>query len=218
MTEVQQYQSAEPFPHICLDKFLDDPIAIRASNEFPSTDFPNWQWFGSQYEKKMAYNVLEGMPYHCKKAIQFLNSPSMVKQLEELTGIDGLIADPFLIGGGLHQIRRGGFLEIHADFDRHPYHPWERRINLLLYLNSTWEEQWGGHLELWDREMTRPVQRYLPTFNRCVIFNTTATSFHGHPEPLDCPEDRMRKSIAIYYYTKLEKDITGRNTLFQRRP
>jgi hypothetical protein len=63
--------------------------------------------------------------------------------------------------------------------------------------------------------------RILPIFNRCVVFSTTSTSFHGHPEPLACPEGETRKSIALYYYSKerpAEERAGEHNTLFQARP
>ena len=58
-------------------------------------------------------------------------------------------------GGGLHQTLRGGHLNIHADFTTHHVHEhWARRVNILLYLNEEWHDDWGGRLELWDRDMT----------------------------------------------------------------
>src|SRR5581483_6543461 len=114
---------------------------------------------------------------------------------------DGLIPDPYFTGGGLHQIERGGYLKIHADFDRHEKLGLQRRLNVLVYLNRDWDESYGGALELWDRAMTHPVVRVLPVFNRCVVFSTTDQSYHGHPEPLTCPPDRRRRSLALYYYT-----------------
>ena len=130
-----------------------------------------------------------------------LNSSVFVNFLEELTGVGGLIPDPHFEGGGLHQIERGGFLKIHADFNRHPKLNLDRRLNLLLYLNEDWKDDYGGHLELWDREVARCVKRIAPVFNRCVVFTTTDFSFHGHPEPLACPPAVTRKSLALYYYS-----------------
>ena len=141
--------------------------------------------------------------------------------LERLSGIEGLIADPHLDGGGLHQIERGGRLAVHADFSRNWKLQLERRLNLLVYLNEDWDESYGGHLELWDRSMTRADQRILPVFNRCVIFSTDSTSYHGHPDPLTCPEDRTRKSLALYYYTverPREKRSSARSTVWRARP
>src|SRR5256885_1536621 len=84
-----------------------------------------------------------------------------------------------------------------------------------------WKEEFGGHLELWARDMSHSEKRVLPVFNRCVIFSTTDYSYHGHPDPLNCPEDRARKSLALYYYTNgrpPEEVSPLHTTLFQRRP
>jgi Rps23 Pro-64 3,4-dihydroxylase Tpa1-like proline 4-hydroxylase len=121
--------------------------------------------------------------------------------LGQLTGIDDLIVDAQLLGGGVHLVKPGGVLRVHADFRRHLSYNLERRLNLLLYMNPDWREEYGGHLELWDREMKTCVERVLPIANRCVVFNTTDDSYHGHPRPLACPEGMLRCSIALYYYT-----------------
>ncbi|NEN95926.1 MAG: 2OG-Fe(II) oxygenase, partial [Moorea sp. SIO3I7] len=130
---------------------------------------------------------------------------------------------PHFVGGGLHQIEKGGYLKIHADFNRHTKLRLDRRLNLLIYLNKDWQEDYGGHFEMWDTEMTQSQKKILPVFNRCVIFSTTDFSYHGHPEPLTCPEGRTRKSLALYYYSNgrpaEELSKSGdHSTLFKARP
>ena len=100
-------------------------------------------------------------------------------------------------GGGYHLIRPGGKLAVHADFNQSDDGLY-RRLNMLVYLNEGWTEEDGGHLELWDREHS--VKRILPIFNRTVVFETSETSFHGHPIPL--PGPRSRRSVAAYYFSK----------------
>lgn len=141
--------------------------------------------------------------------------------LEQLTGIQGLVPDPHFIGGGLHQIPRGAKLGIHADFNRYARLKLDRRINALFFLNRDWDPAWGGQLELWDREMKECRRRVDPIFNRLVVFNTTSDSYHGHPDPLACPEHVTRKSIAFYYYSNgrpLRERRIAHSTLWQRRP
>jgi Rps23 Pro-64 3,4-dihydroxylase Tpa1-like proline 4-hydroxylase len=145
----------------------------------------------------------------------------MIEFLAILTGIKGVIPDPYFVGGGLHQIKPGGKLAVHADFNHHEKLNLERRINVLIYLNKDWKEEYGGHFELWNKEMTRAEQKVLPVFNRCAIFSTTSISYHGHPNPLACPPDRTRKSIATYYYSngRPEEEVRdSHSTLFVRRP
>jgi len=150
-----------------------------------------------------------------------MNSQVFLQFLQNLTGIEGLLPDPRLQGGGMHQIERGGRLGVHVDFNRHRTSKLDRRLNVLLYLNKDWSEDYGGHFEMWDRQMERCVQRVLPIFNRLVVFSTTETSWHGHPDPLTCPEDRTRKSLALYYYTNGRPDsevAETHSTKFRTRP
>ncbi|HEV3383297.1 MAG TPA: 2OG-Fe(II) oxygenase [Gemmata sp.] len=129
--------------------------------------------------------------------------------------------DPHYEGGGLHQIEPGGFLKIHADFNYHTRLRLDRRINLIVYLNKDWQEDYNGHLELWDRNMTHCVHKILPAYNRCVVFSTTDWSYHGHPEKLTWPAGRTRKSLALYYYTNgrpEEEKSDAHGTLWQERP
>ena len=145
----------------------------------------------------------------------------MLQFLEKLTGIAELIPDAYFTGGGLHQIERGGKLEVHADFNKLKGWNLERRINLLLYLNRDWKDKFGGHLELWNRQMTKSIRKVSPIVNRCVIFNTESDAYHGHPHPLRCPEGQTRKSMALYYYTNGRTDqrtVEPHSTLFQERP
>lgn len=197
-----RYQSADPFPHIVLDDLFEDDDLESVLAEFPSPEATRWMRFDSPTEKKLGY-------YHEHSRIsdtvrRFLDAMSgfeMLLWLEALTGIEGLIPDPYFGGGGLHQIEPGGFLKIHADFNVHPKLKVDRRINLLIYLNKDWRDEWGGHLELWSEDMRSCRQRIAPLFNRTVIFSTTDTSYHGHPHPLQSPPGVTRKSVSLYYYT-----------------
>ncbi len=130
-----------------------------------------------------------------------LNSADFLECLEILTGIQGLIPDPHLFGGGLHETRTGGYLNVHADFNKHPWFRLDRRLNLLVYLNPGWQPEWGGDLELWERDLSACVKTVSPLAGRAVLFSTTRDSFHGHPHPLACPEGVSRKSLALYYYS-----------------
>ncbi len=190
---------AEPFPHIVLDDFLTPSAADSLLDEFDASDA--WSHYNHYNERKMGLTRFEALGPKTQSIVQELSSQPFLNWLQSLSGIDGLLADPDLDGGGLHQIKSGGYLNVHADFQSHTTRPhWSRQINLLLYLNKDWEDSWDGFLELWDADVTQAVQRIKPAFNRCVIFHTTAASMHGHPTPLKCPEDIARKSLALYYF------------------
>jgi len=215
----EAYQSAEPFPHAVLDDFLPDDYCERLLEGFPKVS--DWDTYNDDTGVKLATNQPSMMTPDIRQVLNELNSGAFLEFLEKLTGIDGLISDPYFQGGGLHQIRRGGFLKIHADFNHHRKLNLDRRINVLVYLNRNWQEDYGGHLELWDRAMDHSVVRVLPVFNRCVVFSTTDWSYHGHPEPLTCPDDASRKSLALYYYSNgrpVEEQSQSHSTLYQQRP
>lgn len=196
------YAAADPFPHIVLDGLFDDAVLDAVLREFPDREGMKWREFDSTTEKKLGYfHETSTISKTVRDFLNEMNSFEMLLWLEALTGIDGLIPDPYFGGGGLHQIERGGFLKIHADFNVHPKLKLDRRLNVLVYLNQNWPEEYGGHLELWDRDQTACRETILPLFNRTVIFSTTDTSFHGHPHPLTSPPGTSRKSVSLYYYT-----------------
>jgi Rps23 Pro-64 3,4-dihydroxylase Tpa1-like proline 4-hydroxylase len=223
-TKAVEYQANLPFSHIYFDDFLPLEVAESALHDFPEPK--EAEWFAQtdvNQRKKLAFDAVEKLPTSIRDVLYFLNSRPMLKFLEVLTGIKAVLPDPNYTGGGLHQIRPGGLLEVHADFSYHHGLRLDRRINVLIYLNKDWKEEYCGHFELWDREVKRAEKKILPVFNRCAIFNTTSVSFHAHSIPLACPPDRNRKSIATFYYTngRPEEDpgLTHRHEVaFQERP
>jgi len=197
-----QYAAAEPFPHIAIDGLFDDDALDAVLREFPSREQMKWREFDTPLERKLGYyHETSTISKTVRDFLNDMNSFEMLLWLEALTGIEGLIPDPYFGGGGLHQIEPGGFLKIHADFNVHPKLKLDRRLNMLIYLNRDWRDEYGGHLELWERDMSACREKILPLFNRTVIFSTTDTSFHGHPHPLTAPEGMSRKSVSLYYYT-----------------
>ncbi len=196
------YASAQPFPHIVLDGLFEDAVLDNVLREFPAPADMQWMKFDNPLEKKLGYFYERSTVSRIvRDFLNEMNSFEMLLWLEALTGIEGLIPDPYFGGGGLHQIEPGGFLKVHADFNVHPKLKLDRRLNLLIYLNKEWKEEYGGHLELWEADGRQCGRRILPLFNRTVIFSTTDRSFHGHPHPLASPPGVTRKSISLYYYT-----------------
>lgn len=220
----QEYQKNQPYPHIGIDGFFDENLIRELVADYPLVSYHAWKRasFDPQYEEeKLSLDQIENLPLSIQSVINSLCSPLFLRFLERLTGIDGLVPDPYLIGGGLHMLPRGGRLGIHADFNVHEKLKLDRRLNLLLYLNHNWNPEWGGELELWDEEVKTKVKGYLPIANRVVVFSTTDTAFHGHPNPLNCPKGTYRRSIALYYYTneRPANERTGSHTtLFKSRP
>jgi hypothetical protein len=217
-----KYIANKPFPHIYFDNFLPPAVADLALSTFPDPDAIDWlRHRGLDQNKKLAFDNAEFLPSPLRDILFFLNSRPMLLFLEKLTGIPDIFGDPYYNGGGLHQTKAGGSLEVHADYSYHPKLKVDRRINVLVYLNKDWKEEYGGHFELWDRELTGAEVKVLPLFNRCAIFSTTSYSYHGQPTPLTCPPDRTRKSIATYYFSNgrpADDETTKHAVAFVRRP
>ena len=216
--EINKYNQAQPFPHIVIDNFLPPSILNGVIDDFRNHN--DWGWDNSQYSQQHQVkkffspwneNDSNTLPINTKLILNYLNSPETISMLEKLTGINGLIADPTLLGGGMHKIDSGGKLSIHADSRKHVVTGNYRRINLLVYLNKNWNSEWGGSLQLWNNDMTTMVQDIQPFFNRVVIFNTGGDTYHGHPHDLNTPEGVSRISLALYYYTKENPDTDENN-------
>jgi 2OG-Fe(II) oxygenase superfamily len=195
------YRRAKPFPHIIFDDFFEPQLLDAVLGEFPAPGKLAWRSFKNQYEVKLFSSAETTFGAMTRLLLYHLNGITFLNFLSQVTGIENLIPDPTFNGGGMHQIEPGGKLGIHADFNKLKGYDLDRRLNALIYLNKDWREEYGGHLELWDQDMTRCEVKALPIFNRMVVFSTTDFSYHGHPEPLRCPQGMTRKSLALYYYT-----------------
>lgn len=218
----QIYQSAHPYPHIVFDNFFSKDFIDQLVSEFPVKplvhDIHHEGGYAGHHKRQI-------YPGDCNAVIQqtflLFNSAFFLQFLEKLTGIEALLPDPYFIGGGFHESFRGGRLGIHADFRINQRLHLHRRLNVLIYLNKDWQEDWGGHLEIWDQSMKARVRSIAPIFNRCLIFNTDANSYHGHPDPLNIPDYLSRKSIALYYYTasmKIYDELPTHSTMYAARP
>ncbi|MFT3770985.1 MAG: 2OG-Fe(II) oxygenase [Minicystis sp.] len=200
-----RFLAADPFPHIVLDDFLPAPVAERVAREFPPPDLPGF--------KRVDHAEQAGRLGHLQRrgfagAAPFIryilgefNGQAMIDFLERLTGIVGLIPDPHFRGAGVHHTLPGGHLALHADHNRDRFRQLERRLTVLVYFNQDWQDDWGGHLQLWPPDLSRCAARIAPLFNRCVVMVHRSDAWHGYPEPLRCPPDRTRRALVAYYYT-----------------
>lgn len=220
----EQYKNAAPFPNIAFENFFNPTVLDQILEEFPDLEKKGDIKFNTPNEVKLASKGERRFGPVTRQFVHFLNSEPFLMFLQELTGIEEkLLPDPYFEGGGYHQSKRGGFLKVHADFNKHKETGLDRRLNILVYLNKDWKEEYGGHFELWNRDMTQCVKKVLPAFNTLAMFTTTSFSYHGLPSPITCPPDRSRKSLALYYYTngrpagEINEGLEDHNTLFVAR-
>lgn len=217
----ERYLAADPFPSILIDDFLPNELAEQMLAHFGprnAVDDLNQSHNRFQERLKNSYHP-DTLDNYARMIFYSFNSRPFIAVIENITGIKGLIPDPYYMGGGFHEIQNGGHLSIHADFNHHKLMNLERRINVLIYLNKDWKEEYGGQIELWDAKMTHACQSHIPTFNRCLIFNTTSGSMHGNPKTVNHPLGVSRKSIALYYYTSTWDGLKrSHTTQFRVRP
>jgi len=202
------FGAARPYPHVVVDEFLREDAARELARVFPGPADPvAWDHYAAPgLEVKLGCGREERLPAPIRHAIHELNSGPFIRFLEELTGIDHLLPDPHLSGGGIHLSRQGGHLGVHADFNWHEKLQAHRRLNLLIYLTPDWRREYGGELELWSCDGTKREQTVEPLFNRAILFTTRSDTFHGHPNPWAAPDGIYRQSIALYYYTTNRPD------------
>ena len=219
----EQFRSATPFPFVCIEHFLEPKFAAEVTNAYPVFGSAKAQghMFKAVNEKNKVQITEEAkFPNAVKKLNALISSPEFMADLEYVTGIEGLVYDASLQGGGMHLTGPRGRLDVHVDFNYEENQKLYRRLNILIYLNEGWRDEWGGAVELWDPGVKKCHHALLPLMNRCVIFETSDISYHG-VQPVTCPDNVARISFAAYYYTKTPPaGFKGEHhsTIFRARP
>ncbi len=219
----QQMHAAPAFPHFCIDQFLDPDFAREVHDAFPS--YEEALAVGHSFKalneyRKTQISDMRRFPGPIRQLAELLCSDDFVARMSQMSGIPGLLADPGLAGGGIHETSGGGRLDVHVDFNFNEDTGLHRRLNLLVYFNPEWRPEYGGELDLWDADVTHCVGRFAPLHNRAAGFATSNISWHG-VTPVHCPPSMARKSFACYYYTREAPegwDGSKHSTIFRPRP
>tara|TARA_B110000003_G_C16524375_1_gene486303 strand:- start:269 stop:1045 length:777 start_codon:yes stop_codon:yes gene_type:complete len=209
------YGESGPFDHCVIDNFFNKKIALELENEFPKFNSKVWHYYNNAIEVKKVCNTWNAFPPATYKAFNYLNSDAFLTTLRSVIFKNKkLFADIGLNGGGWHIHKQGGKLNTHLDYSLHPKLGLQRKLNLIVYLNSNWKKEWDGNLGLWSNESDKKpgslVKQIEPKFNRAILFDTTQNSWHGLPTALKCPKNEFRKSIAVYYLCEPPKNINKR--------
>ena len=225
-TRAEEYRQAQPFPHLVIDDFISPKAVDLLLNDYQMPrdrikQDDNSETLGdgtlAQFRKDwLSMEIRSGV--QVRRFFWELNCADFLCFLQKLSGIPNLIADPYRAGGGMHETRSGGFLMVHADYNRQPETDLERRMNVIVYLNKDWQPEWGGDLEIWTPDMKECVKKVAPLAGRAIIFNTGSETWHGHPHPLACPPDRARKSVSSFYYTNGGSGSTPHMTIWKKLP
>ncbi|MEA3076276.1 MAG: hypothetical protein QOF60_1184 [Actinomycetota bacterium] len=210
----RRFATAKPFPHLVLDNVLSASPDVMGS--WPAPEWPHWRGLGDSYQRNKKFcQDIRKIPGPFADLIAQLTQPEFLSFLETVTGIEKLIPDPHLEGGGLHLSGPGGILAPHTDFHTYSRLDLFRRVNVLVYLNEGWTKDDGGYLQLVDPDDDAQVVDVLPTWGTCVIFETNDRSVHGFPVPV--VEGKWRRSVALYYYTAAEAaEFSGDGTTYWR--
>lgn len=206
------FQNAKPFEHVVIPNFFHENVATSIDSIFPDINdsFQDWKHYDNPIEQKYSLNNFDNLPLISHIFHQVLQSPEMVKMLQQITGIPTLEADPHLHGAGLHAYPNQGKLDIHLDYSIHPITQKERRCNLIIYLNRHWKKEYGGDLQMWDASLKECTQLVSPSWNTAVLFRTSDISYHGIPRPIQCPDSEARRSLAIYYVSQAREEAKPR--------
>ena len=226
----KKFVGSEPFDNIIIPNFFSEEFAESLFQQFP-TDIENGKWhkYNNPLEIKFAYDDVKNLPIVLKDAFYLLSTKEITEKINILSGINSLEYDPYLHGAGLHAHPSNGRLHMHLDYEKHPHLDKERRLNIIVYLTKEWKEEWNGETQLWDKDMKNCIVKSPVKFNTAFIFKTNDVSWHGLPEPITCPEDILRKSLAYYYISpivsqpdnkKVGNDGTGYRTkaTYTKRP
>ncbi len=215
------YRAAAPHPHAVVDGLFGDEVARALAAAFPRPAAARWKTVDYAEQKRLGHLQRHGfgdVPAVLRHALNELNGQAFLDFLEALTGVEGLVGDPHFKGAGLHLTPPGGFLEVHADFDRDGRRALARALTAVLYLTPDWDEAWGGHLELWSHDAATCVTRIAPRLDRLVVMAHGDTHWHGHPVPLACPPERFRASLAAYFYVVAPRpEVSAHGALWRPR-
>ncbi len=199
----QQFSTAVPFNHVVIDDFLEPAFARQLLDNFPAFDRDLAVDESGKVGAKCVHEDVRSLGDPYQALDDLVASRHFLDLIETITGIEGLVYDPFYYGGGTHENLSGQDLDLHIDFNYHPTSNLHRRLNLILFLNDHWMESWGGCLELCQdpKQPDSAKVSIVPQFNRLAMFATTEHSWHGFLRILEGDGPRSRKSFALYYYS-----------------
>lgn len=200
------YQKLKPFPHVVIENFFSKENLKNILKAFPAQNSKVWKSPGNKhtFNKKVLKTPISGnkdeiLDLKSKLIFWQLNSSIFINFLEKISGIKGLMPDPYLYEAGFHSSGEGAYLNPHADFSHHDKIKLQRRINFIYFLSKDWKKKNNGSLKLYDKNIN-VVKEIIPKLNTGVIFSTSKNSYHGHPDKI-IKGAKPRNSIAMYYYT-----------------
>ena len=207
----EAFIGAKPFPHIVFEGLFSPRLLELMLADFDRLNWSDWRRYDNPNEFKRGSAPKTRLGTASQLYFNTIHSGQFVDFIERVTGIEGLVTDPELFSGGLHDIPTGGKFAMHVDFNQHSVTRLANRLVFITYLNKDWLPSYGGGLEAWDVEKNEPVVEILPEFGRSVLFYQSSKSLHGHPKPVAAPNGRPRRSAAAYFYSNGRADSDDLN-------
>ncbi|QHC36385.1 2OG-Fe(II) oxygenase [Komagataeibacter xylinus] len=210
----QEFTTARPFPHLVIDGMFSHALLNEALQAFNLDHVNNINVFQNQLQSKRSTSTKSVMPAAIQQYFDIVNSAPFLRLLTRLTGITNLLPDPYFYGGGMHEVAGEGHFQVHTDFRHHPHTYLENRLVLLTYLNHDWKPEYGGLLELWQKNPPQPVRKIVPRFGRSVLMLQSPDSWHGHPQATQA--GHVRRTLITYFYTapKIKTSRAAQNTTY----
>jgi len=213
--QIEEYGKNPPFDYVVIDDFFQNDFAKKLAEDFPAFDSDEWHWYNNAIEVKKGCNNWNAFPKNTYSVFSYFNSQDWLNYLStKLLGEKKIYSDSGLNGGGWHTYKKGGKLNTHLDYSLHLKLGLQRKLNIIVYMSPNWKKEWGGALGLWGNESSEKpgdlVVSVWNKFNRAVIFDTTQNSWHGLPEPLSCPNNESRQSLAAYFLSEPPEDVDTR--------
>jgi hypothetical protein len=213
------YLRRSPYPFTYFDGLFNQALIDEVNREIDDSNFKKdgRSIDGIEVKVRSNFEDNESLPPQTKKIFDVLNGGKFLNLVSRLTGIDGLISDPYYDGGGINIIENNGTLAVHVDGTNQHRMKVCRRLNAILFVNEHWDESWNGYHEQWtfnnkelspfdDKQSWRCVRKILPKKNRLLLFTTNDHSWHGHAGVLNVPPEVQRRSLITYYYTATRPD------------
>jgi hypothetical protein len=186
--------------NLIFDNFLPESIVASLSHETDRVSEENWKLFQRNQTSFQECVNLSILPEFVK-LLGELHSKLFLEWLGNITGIDRLLPDPYMIGGGYLRSGQGDCLLPHVDFNWNDHIRMYRCLTLLIYITPNWKSEWGGNLKFFDDDNNKVIQEVDYTYNRAVLWKDQYPNYHGYPEKINCPKGVYRKSLILFYYT-----------------
>jgi len=207
------YETAQPYPHLVFQDLFPDELLWGVKREIPPIGSSNWVHHDDDHQNKFGLRSSLALGEKGAQLASILHSPGFLYFLSEVTGIWGLLPDPYLQGAGYSVMPIGAKFDVHIDRKTDYVTGLRRRLALIVYLNEDWKPEYGGQLELWNKQGTQCEVVIQPGFNTTALFEVADGNYHGNPNPIACPPGRTRNSFMVYYHTVPSEGQVGTDLL-----